>query len=164
MKSVQYCYTSPLAKKDILEIVSRENPGFMWSGIRGKVRGSCQIEVTYRSGSRNSWNPVFYGMLAERPEGAILTGEFRTHPYTIVFMWIWRSFVAVFFFMCLGAVLLPDQYVTGIGTPLFLLIPVGMLAFSFILEWAGETMGKGSQKEVLRFFETKLAAREWKKE
>ena len=151
-----YYYSSPLSKDIILEIISQQKTGRMSTGISGKLISDSKFEVFYRPGHRNSWNPIFIGVISEEPHKTMLSGTFQIPVFTTVFLWIWRGFACWFLYLMLTTFLFSPQNTEA--SPVLLLVPAGLIIYSFILELICKSLGKNCQREVLEFFVKKLSA------
>lgn len=84
MKTVNHQYFSKLNKETIINIIQNNKIGFVSYGISGDVNGN-KIKLKYRSMNRNSWNPVFYGLISEEENRVAITGSFQVNSFIKIF-------------------------------------------------------------------------------
>lgn len=156
MKNMQLSYISELNKEYLLRKISERKTGFASVGIHGWVRGD-KVTITHRPGYGNSWSPVFTGKVAETARGTELSGTIQTALFVRVFMAVWRCGVLAFLLLALWRIIFHHEPLSSAF--IMLLIPLVMLVFSFALVRFGESLGKKSRAEIIRFIEGELHAR-----
>ncbi len=80
---------------------------------------------------RNSFLPYLAGKFEQGPLGTAVRVKMQLHPFVILFGIIWVGFVAQFFLLGLRGVWNNPEATREIGG--FLLIPLGMLLFFYLL-------------------------------
>ena len=113
---------------------------------------------------RNSFEPYFYGAIAEEDGRTMIRGQFRVHPFVVVFMGIWFS--GVVFIGGAGTLVMLYDLVTGrrssgAGLPpaLGVLIAPAMLAFGIALVLFGWRLGRSQRARIEQFLEATLQLR-----
>lgn len=141
-----------LEKEALKNIITAQKKWWLSDGVRGKSYKN-RIKVEYRPRFyRNSWNPIFYGIISEHPDGTMITGYFQMRLSVRIFMLVWRAFVILLFFLELFIVAFSDN-ASGLEIFLIFSLCIIMLIFPYILERIGKTMGEKNKAEILGFFE-----------
>lgn len=154
MKTTLYQYQIPFTIEHTLSLIAAQNGSVFHPGFRSRINGNL-IEIKYHAGNRNSWNPVFSGLLSEVGDKTILAGHFETPLFTTIFIHVWRGGIILMIFPLLIAAFFSH---TNSANPAALLVPAGMLVFSVFLERYGISLGKQNQQKIIDFFVTNLQA------
>jgi hypothetical protein len=153
MNKNQYNYITNLTYKEIGEALSKQNTSnFIGGWIHGRIKGR-EIQISCMTTYRNSWTPIFYGTLEDSPDGRMITGSFRTHPFVDFFMIAFRGFLGFAFVIALSTLFVQPSDEREIMP---IIVMLGMLLFSFGLEKFGKFLGKMEIPTILKFIEKEL--------
>lgn len=90
MKEPERIYWSPLPKEEVARKISAQRAKWYSKGVRGSCRGEeivlCYEERFSFERHRTAPNGAFYGVLAERDGGTVITGRFRTFKFREVLL------------------------------------------------------------------------------
>jgi hypothetical protein len=137
------------------DIVAQENRkgNLFVPRFRGRVDADT-IKLSHSFGSQTSFLPVFRGNLAVCAEETRISGVMGLRWGTIIFMWIFRTMT-----LCFALLISMIAFVNGSGGVVILCVaPLGMFAASFALVRVGQSLGKPSGQEILKFIEERLKA------
>ena len=112
----------------------------------------------------NSLEPYFYGTIIENAGRTLIRGQFRVHPFVVVFMGIWfagvvfigGSVTVVMLYEILRGRRSPDS---GLAPGLGVVIAPAMLAFGVGLVLFGWRLGRSQRERIEQFLETTLQLR-----
>lgn len=114
-----------------------------------------QFKLWKRRYYRNDFSPYFYGSVSPDNHGTRIEGHFDMDRWVKIFMGIWLGFVALSV-LPVAAVSLshPDRENAWVGVA----IPLGLLAFGFVMPKFGRWLGRNEEKYIREFLQTTLLA------
>lgn len=99
---------------------------------------------------RNSYAPLFYGILVKKHENTVIEGQFHMHPFVRFFMFIWFTGIILEG----GIILFKTQFMI-IG----LLSQIIFIIFGIGLIKIGNFFGRNEKKYMIEFIEKTLKAK-----
>lgn len=155
MKEPIYSFQTILNKDEIKKRVVGQKAGWLSEGLCGYAYGN-QLIIRYKTSYNNSFIPVFYGKINENDNVALITGSFKMFPVVKAFIWFWRATILLLSVAILTSPLWADH--SESNSYLLVLIPIAMIAFSFILEHIGFRLGRSGRLKVIEFIKNELLA------
>jgi hypothetical protein len=165
---------SALSPEVVAETLRREMDEERWtlfslSGLAGdrpvvgKVEGE-QFRLRKRVYLHNDFAGQFYGSMTGEPGGTRMEGYFDFPRWIRYFMRGWLAlailicvpiFALTVFDLALGV-----HFIAAKGSDwLGLVVAPAFLAYALLLPWVGRRLGRGGERYILNFLETKLGAR-----
>lgn len=155
MKQKEYRFSTHYPLDIIKQVFSHHHTPRFKIGINATIDEHNKIQIIYRTGTRNSWNPIFYGSIIPDSEASIITGSFQTAPSVIAILWICRAFAA----LILHKLLMVHVYNAFRSFNLLnILFPILMLIYSFVLEHFCKKFAEPNKQKILDFLATELSA------
>ena len=165
---------SPLSPEKVVETLRREMEEERWSlssifGVAGDrpVVGKIdenQLRLRKRVYSHKDVAGQFFGHIEAEPAGTRIVGYFDFLPWIGMFMRVWlvmAMLISIPIFVVTIADLVRGVHWMGAkgGDWVGLVVAPGFLAYALVLPKLGRYLGRGGERYILNFLESKLDAR-----